>query len=322
MVLQMNSCHEKIDKVVTNIENVIVGKRSVAQLSLVALLTGGHVLLEDVPGVGKTMMVRAIAKSLGLQFNRIQFTPDLLPSDITGVSVFNQKEMLFEFRPGPLMGNVVLADEINRTSPKTQSALLESMEERSLTIDGETHVLPDPFFVMATQNPIEYEGTFPLPEAQLDRFLLKLSMGYPSQQEELAILDLQSNGHPIEQIQPVMTLEELLQMKHYVRSVYIDETVKQYIVDLVRRTRAHQSVYLGVSPRGSLALMKASQAYALMMNREYVIPDDVKFLAPYVLTHRIMMKPEARFEGQTEEAIITSMLKRVAVPITKGSSST
>nr|WP_156793245.1 MoxR family ATPase [Fictibacillus macauensis] len=318
----MNSCHEKIDKVVTNIENVIVGKRSVAQLSLVALLTGGHVLLEDVPGVGKTMMVRAIAKSLGLQFNRIQFTPDLLPSDITGVSVFNQKEMLFEFRPGPLMGNVVLADEINRTSPKTQSALLESMEERSLTIDGETHVLPDPFFVMATQNPIEYEGTFPLPEAQLDRFLLKLSMGYPSQQEELAILDLQSNGHPIEQIQPVMTLEELLQMKHYVRSVYIDETVKQYIVDLVRRTRAHQSVYLGVSPRGSLALMKASQAYALMMNREYVIPDDVKFLAPYVLTHRIMMKPEARFEGQTEEAIITSMLKRVAVPITKGSSST
>ncbi|MFC7372609.1 AAA family ATPase [Fictibacillus iocasae] len=314
---EVSEYHPKLNEVIKNVERVMVGKKKITELSLVSLLAGGHVLLEDVPGVGKTMMVRSIAKSLGLKFNRIQFTPDLLPSDITGVSIFNQKEMEFEFRPGPLLGNVILADEINRTSPKTQSALLESMEEKSMTVDGQTYTLPDPFLVMATQNPLEYEGTYPLPEAQLDRFLMKLSMGYPSVEEELNVLDLIGREHPIETITSVISVEELLQLKEDMKSIYVSEPVKRYIVELISRTRNHRSIYLGVSPRGSLALMKAGQAFALLMNREFVIPDDIKYLAPFVLTHRILLKPEARFEGTTPEEVVKELLSRVPVPITK-----
>ncbi|TLS35314.1 AAA family ATPase [Pseudalkalibacillus caeni] len=304
-----------VQKVIDNIEKVIVGKREVTELSIVALLCSGHVLLEDVPGVGKTMMVRAIAKSVGAKFNRIQFTPDLLPSDLTGVSIYNQREMQFEFRKGPLLGNLVLADEINRTSPKTQSALLEGMEEGSVTVDGETHILPKPFFVMATQNPIEYEGTYPLPEAQLDRFLLKMKMGYPTPEQELEVLNRTEHEHPIDQLDTVLDIDDLLDMQSKVKEVYVEESVKRYIVDIVNRTRSNRSVYLGASPRGSLALMKTAQAYAFMHNRDYVIPDDVKYLAPFVLSHRIILKSEATFEGIQAEQIIGEIIQRVRVPL-------
>lgn len=309
--------HPQLRDVITNVEKVMVGKKQVTELTLVSLLAGGHVLLEDVPGVGKTMMVRSIAKSLGLTFNRIQFTPDLLPSDMTGVSIYNQKDMSFEFRPGPLVGNVILADEINRTSPKTQSALLESMEEMSMTVDGQTHILPDPFLVMATQNPIEYEGTYPLPEAQLDRFLMKLTMGYPTPEEEFNVLNVIGNEHPIHLLKPAISAEEIAELKTAVKNIYVSDSVKRYIVDLVNRTRNHKSIALGVSPRGSLALLKAAQAYALLMNRDFVIPDDVKYLAPFVLVHRVLLKPEARFEGVTAQEVIKDLLARVPAPIHK-----
>ncbi|WP_396953994.1 AAA family ATPase [Neobacillus niacini] len=304
-----------IDQILANIEKVMIGKRNVAELSLVALLAGGHVLLEDVPGVGKTMMVRALAKSVNAKFRRIQFTPDLLPSDVTGVSIYNPKEMEFQFRPGPLMGNIILADEINRTSPKTQSALLEGMEEASVTIDGVTHKLSKPFFVMATQNPIEYEGTYPLPEAQLDRFLLKMKMGYPDIQEEIEVLNRAQKTPPIEDLQPVIDLDGLIGLQQEVKEVFVDDTIKRYIVDIVNGTRGHGSVYLGASPRGSIALMKAAQAYAYVNNRDYVLPDDVQYLAPYVLSHRIILKSEAKFEGISAEEVVNRVVARVPVPI-------
>ncbi|MDF2855296.1 MAG: yeaC [Neobacillus sp.] len=304
-----------IEKILENIEKVMIGKRNVAELSLVAFLAGGHVLLEDVPGVGKTMMVRALAKSVNANFRRIQFTPDLLPSDVTGVSIYNPKEMEFQFRPGPLMGNIILADEINRTSPKTQSALLEGMEEASVTIDGVTHKLPKPFFVMATQNPIEYEGTYPLPEAQLDRFLLKMKMGYPDIAEEMEVLNRAQKQPPIEDLYPVIDLEGLLALQQEIKEVFVDHTLKRYIVDIVSGTRSYRGVYLGASPRGSIALMKAAQAYAYMYGRDYCLPDDIQYLAPFVLGHRIILKSEAKFEGISAEEVVNQVVARIHVPV-------
>lgn len=307
--------NEKVNPIIRNINQVMIGKEEVIKLSLVALLAKGHVLLEDVPGVGKTMLVRTLAKSLDCDFKRIQFTPDLLPSDVTGVSIYNPKEMEFEFRGGPILGNIILADEINRTSPKTQSALLEAMEEKSVSVDGRTISLSKPFFVMATQNPIEYEGTYPLPEAQLDRFILKLKMGYPTFAEEIELLEKTSMNHPIETIQAVLSREELIVIQEEVNDVYIDRTIQTYIVNIVNRTREHPSAYLGVSPRGSIALMKAAKAYAYIHDRDYVLPDDVKYLAPYVLAHRMIITSEGKYNGDTGEKIIESILKTTHVPV-------
>ena len=312
---EFDNPHAVLTQVVENVEQVIVGKSKAVQLCLVALLCGGHVLLEDVPGVGKTMLVRSLAKTLGCSFKRIQFTPDLLPSDVTGVSIYNQKTNEFEFRPGPIMGNVILADEINRTSPKTQSALLEAMEEGSVTVDGITHDLPTPFLVMATQNPIEYEGTFPLPEAQLDRFLLKLNLGYPNQQDEIDMLGRQQLAHPIDALAQVTNLEMLQSMQQKVREVYVEESIREYIVQIATETRKHQAVYLGASPRGSLALFRAAQALAFVLGRDYVVPDDVKQLVPVTLTHRIILKSEARLGGTTAEQILQDILKGIPVPV-------
>ncbi|SFP31947.1 MoxR-like ATPase [Salibacterium halotolerans] len=304
-----------LQQVIENIERVVVGKREEIELSLTALLAKGHVLLEDVPGVGKTMMVRAIARSIGADFKRIQFTPDLLPSDVSGVSIYNQKTQSFEFRAGPVMSNVVLADEINRTSPKTQSSLLEALEEGSVTIDGQTRDLEQPFFVMATQNPIEYGGTYPLPEAQLDRFLFKLKMGYPTYEEELSVLNRVEQNHPIQELHEVLSLEDILKMQEQVASVYVDDAVKQYIISIVNETRTHRDVQLGVSPRGSIALMKASQAFAFLHGRDYVIPDDIKRLAPVALSHRIILRSDLQMVEKDGEDVIRDILSTLRVPL-------
>lgn len=309
--------HEKVNKVIDNINKVMIGKEDVAVLSLAALLAEGHVLLEDVPGVGKTMLVRTLAKSLDCDFRRIQFTPDLLPSDVTGVSIYNPKTLEFEFRGGPVLGNIVLADEINRTSPKTQSSLLEGMEEKSVTVDGNTIQLKQPFFVMATQNPIEYEGTYPLPEAQLDRFILKLKMGYPTMEDELDMLERTSRNHPIDTILPVMTRDELVVMQQEVKEIYVDQNVQQYIVNLVKATREDDSIFLGVSPRGSIALMKVAKAFAYIYGRDYVVPDDVKYMSPFVLGHRIILTSRAQYEGETSEEVIRSIIEKTYIPIRK-----
>ncbi|MFD1394238.1 AAA family ATPase [Kroppenstedtia eburnea] len=310
--------HPGIAKVVANVEKVMIGKREPIQMCLVALLCGGHVLLEDVPGVGKTMLVRALARSVGCGFSRIQFTPDLLPSDVTGVSVFNQQTSQFEFRPGPVMSQVVLADEINRTSPKTQAALLEALEEGSVTVDGDTYELEKPFFVMATQNPIEYEGTFPLPEAQLDRFLLKLKLGYPDHREEMEMLDRIREHHPIDDLGEVLSGEELINLQREVRRVRVDPSISDYIVRIVRATRNPEEVYLGASPRGSIALYQTAQALAWVRGRPYVIPDDVKKLVPLTLSHRIILKSEARLSGRSVEQLLQELLRRIPVPVSVG----
>lgn len=308
---------EKVEKLLHNIHKVMIGKDETATLCVVALLAEGHILLEDVPGVGKTMLVRTLAKSIDCEFKRIQFTPDLLPSDITGVSMYHPKEMSFEFRKGPIFGNILLADEINRTSPKTQSSLLEAMEERSVTVDGQTLTLKEPFLVMATQNPIEYEGTYPLPEAQLDRFLIKLTMGYPTMEQEVEILKRTSAGHPLDSIEPVMTQSDVVHMQRQIADVYIDRSIQQFIVSLISQTRNDESVSLGVSPRGSISLMRAAKAYAFVMGRSYVIPDDVQFLAPYVLGHRMLLTSKAKYEGVTVEGIIHNIVQTTPVPIRK-----
>lgn len=306
--------HPQMVDILNHISKVIIGKQHTIELTLVAILAQGHVLLEDVPGVGKTMLVRALAKTLGCTFKRVQFTPDLLPSDVTGVSIFNQKEMSFQFLEGPVFAHIVLADEINRTSPKTQSSLLEAMEEGEVTVDGETRQLPQPFIVMATQNPIEYEGTFPLPEAQLDRFIMKLKIGYPDEDQELDMLSRLQYEHPIDTIEPLMSIEQLLQYQQEVRNIHMDESLKKYIISLVRQTREHPSIYLGASPRSSLALLRVSQALAFIRGRDYVVPDDVKQLVMPVFNHRIILHSDARFSGVSVEKVMQEILLALPVP--------
>jgi len=302
------------EKVINNVEKVIIGKHEEIKLTLVGLLSRGHLLIEDVPGVGKTMLARSIAQSIGCTFRRIQFTPDLLPSDVTGVTVFNQKTREFEFRPGPVMAQIVLTDEINRATPKTQSALLEAMQERQVTVDGVTYPIPEPFLVLATQNPIEYEGTFPLPEAQLDRFMMRISLGYPSPEDEVSILDSQQYTHPVETLGQVIDAQELLDAQEKVKEVYVDPLIKEYIVTLVNATRRHPDTYLGASPRGSLALYKTGRARAAILGRDYVIPDDVKALAMLALAHRLIVSPSARIKEVDPKLVVEEILNSVPVP--------
>jgi MoxR-like ATPase len=302
------------ERVISNIEKVIVGKTKTVELAVVGLLCQGHLLIEDVPGVGKTMLARSLARSLGCSFSRIQFTPDMLPSDVTGVSIFNQVSREFEFRPGPVMAQVVLADEINRATPKTQAALLEAMEERQVTVDGVTRMLPRPFMVLATQNPIEYEGTFPLPEAQVDRFLLRLRLGYPGSENEVLVLERQQFRHPFETLEQVVTVEELTEMQEAIKEVYVSPALKRYMVELARQTREHGEVYLGASPRGSLSLYRTSQAYAAIQERSYVLPDDIKALAGPTLAHRVILGPGARLRDLSAEQIVSEIMHGVPVP--------
>jgi MoxR-like ATPase len=312
----MATINETGERVAANVERVIIGKRQEVRLTLVALLCRGHLLIEDVPGTGKTMLAKAVARSLGCSFRRIQFTPDLLPSDVTGLSIYNQKTQEFEFRPGPIMAQVVLADEINRATPKTQSSLLECMEEHQATIDGTTYAMPEPFLVIATQNPIEYEGTFALPEAQLDRFMLRIRLGYPSQADEQTILDQQKITHPLDDLQEVLSLDELREMQKSVREVYVDPVVADYIVRLVSATRTHPDVYLGASPRGSLALYRTGQALAALSGRDYVIPDDIKALAESALAHRLIIKTSSSMHDVDPRRVVAELLN--AIPLESG----
>lgn len=305
----------KLQGLIDNMNKVLIGKPEVVETVAVALLCQGHVLVEDVPGLGKTMLVKALAKSLGCKFSRIQFTPDLLPSDVVGVTIYNQKTMDFQFRPGPVMANIVLADEINRTSPKTQSSLLEAMEEGQLTVDGETWQLPNPFMVLATQNPIEYEGTFPLPEAQLDRFLLRLDIGYPTPETEQQIIRSQEHGHhPLESLEKILEIPELKAAQEEAANVALSDNLTAYIVELCNRTRKHSSLYLGASPRGSLGLARTAKALAWLQGRQYVIPDDIKAMAIPVLAHRIILNPEEKLRGMGASEVIAKVLNTVPVP--------
>jgi MoxR-like ATPase len=306
--------HECSKKIITNIEKVIVGKRKQLVLSLVSWFSGGHILLEDVPGVAKTMLARSLASSVGCRFKRVQCTPDLLPSDITGASVFNQKNAEFEFRPGPLFTHILLADEINRTTPRAQSSLLEAMAESTATIDGVTYPLPSPFLVIATQNPIDHEGTFPLPEAQLDRFFMKFSLGYPSMEEELRMLQLLERDHPIQALHPVVTAEEIVAAQQQVKSVYVDVKVRQYLLQIVQETRSHASLALGAGPRATIALFRASQAMAAIRGRNFVQPDDVKKVMEPVMSHRLILRPESRLRKMTTDQILQEILAEIAVP--------
>ncbi|MEW4370698.1 AAA family ATPase [Paenibacillus kandeliae] len=309
-----------ISDVKSNLEACILGKSFEIELLLTALLAGGHVLIEDVPGTGKTQMIKALSKSMSGQYRRIQCNPDLLPSDITGVSIFHPKDEQFYFRPGPVMTNILLADEINRATTKTQSALLEVMEERNVTVDGETHPLPHPFMLCATQNPIDFEGTYMLPEAQLDRFMMKITIGYPDEQTEKNLLKQQGNvsGHPVDHLQPVTDMESIAAIQQEIRAVHMDDSVSDYLVSIIRATREHRSVLLGASPRATLSFMMAVKAHALIHERDYVLPDDVKKLAPYVIAHRILPRPEARMERMSAERIMQQILEQITAPVSVG----
>jgi MoxR-like ATPase len=301
-------------RIVENVAKVIVGKGAVVEQALATLIAQGHILVDDVPGVGKTTLSKALAISVGCSFQRIQFTPDLLPSDVTGISVYNQQSGDFNFRPGPIVAQVVLADEINRATPKTQAALLEAMEEHQITVDGVTHHLQAPFMVMATQNPVEYEGTFPLPEAELDRFLMRISLGYPDFTEEMAIIERQEQTHPIDSLEAVATPEEVIALQEAAKAVYVDRLVRQYMVSLTEATRDHRDIALGASPRATLALFRVARAVALVQDRDFVVPDDIKLLASAVLAHRLILSPAARMRGIRSEDIITDLLNQINVP--------
>lgn len=313
-----NGHAQAVDSIVENVGRVIIGKDPAIRLAMVALLSRGHILVEDVPGVGKTMLARSIAITTGCDFKRLQFTPDLLPSDVTGASVFNQQTGQFEYRPGPVMAQIVLADEINRATPKTQSALLEAMGEQQVTVEGVTHPLPSPFMVIATQNPIEYEGTFPLPEAQLDRFFMRISLGYPEPSEEVSIMDGREATDPIDLLQSSSTPSDIIALQQYTDSIYIDELIKQYIVDIANATRSHPDTTLGVSPRASINLMKGAKAFAMLQGRDYVIPDDVKAIAVPVMSHRVLLSPSARMRGVNQSTIVSEALENVNVPGASG----
>jgi MoxR-like ATPase len=314
--MDSSSIRHLVETTADNVERVIIGKRREVELVMVALLCKGHVLIEDVPGVGKTMLTKAIARSIGSSFKRIQFTPDLLPSDVTGVNIFNQQRGTFEYRPGPIVAQMVLADEINRATPKTQAALLEAMEEAQISVDGVTHALPQPFIVLATENPIDYEGTFPLPEAQLDRFLLRLALGYPGRAGELEMLDRQHRRHPLETLQQVITVDDLKVAQEAVKGVHVAHAIREYIVSLVEATRHHEDVFLGASPRGSIALFNAVRAWAAIRGRDFVIPDDVKLLAEPTLAHRIIIGPAARMRGFDSRSVVADLLRSIPIPTT------